>query len=161
DLSFAFVGYALRRWWRVALPMALLLGALGGALVWQFKGPSYGAFTWVRIEDQKPMLAFPERDSALFVRTQVELIKSPLVLDPVLNDRKISQLPEVAAHLASAEWMAKQVNVKSVGGSELYQIAYESRTPDNVVAIVNAVLDSYMRVQNELTDVKAQRTIEL
>jgi capsular exopolysaccharide synthesis family protein len=106
-------------------------------------------------------LAFPESDSPLLLRTQIELIKSPIVLEAVVGHADVAQLPAIRMQSNPLEWLAKRVSIKSVGGSELYQIGVESPAPEIVPLLVNTVLDSYLSVQTTLTSNHSQRTIEL
>ncbi len=57
-ISPRFVMAALRRWWKVALPAALLLAAAGGTIVYLLFEPVYEASALFQIEERTPYLAF-------------------------------------------------------------------------------------------------------
>ncbi|MEX2561276.1 MAG: AAA family ATPase, partial [Pirellulales bacterium] len=138
---------AARQWWWLALPAGLLLAVLAVAATWLIFEPKYEASAWLQIEEKRPFIAFPASDSEskLFVQTQVELIKSPLVLGEVLANPKIARLPEVrAAADAPFDWLSENLTVKSVGRSSLFQIAFKARHPEHAALITDAIMASYL-----------------
>ena len=113
-----FVLTALRRWWMIAAPVGLLLAAIAGAVVYLLFEPVYEAAAWFKIEERTPYLAFESKDegrSKLFFQTQIETIRSPLVLGPVIKRPEIAQMPEIARQADKVAWLAKQIKV-TVGG---------------------------------------------
>ncbi|HJT33788.1 MAG TPA: hypothetical protein VJ783_17205 [Pirellulales bacterium] len=155
---------SLRHWWWLALPCGVLLAAVSGAAVWAAFKPTYQAAAWLQIEDRRPYVAFPawEGESKLFAETQVELIRSPLVLSRVLSQPEIARLPEVRASADGAlEWLSKKVSVKSVGKSELFQIMFAGKNPEHAAMIANAVVDRYLELQSETSARHADKIIRL
>ncbi len=87
----------LQRWWKLIVPLGTVLAGVAAAiLIWQFE-PSYVAETIVKIEDQTPYIAFPDGDpegnSKTFVATQIELMRSDVVLGPIAADDEIVENP--------------------------------------------------------------------
>jgi len=156
-----FLKLALGRWWRFAVPAGILLALTGGIIVYFVMGPVYESEAWVRIEDVKPSLAFHNPDSPRFINTQIELVRNPLVLGPVLAQPEIGKLPEVLSEEKPLDWLSKRVSIRSVGGSELYKLVVSTADPVNGPAICNAVLDSYIKIQEDFSDTQSQRTVEL
>lgn len=160
--SVALVLNALRQWWKVALPLGLLLGAAAGTLVYVFFRPTYEASAWLRIEDVRPYIAFQSReDSRRFVATQVELIRSPLVMGPVVSQPEVSGLAAAEKEEDPIQWLARGVKVNSVGQSELFKISFASRDRRGSATVVNAVVDAYFTLQRKSEAEETQRTIEL
>ena len=159
--NWSFVQYAIGRWWRIATPLGIAIAAGAAAYVYFVVGPTYQAEAWVKIEESKPMLAFQNADSPRFINTQIELIKSPLVLDPVVARPEIAKLPELNEQLSPVKWISDRISVRSIGGSELYKIIYESPSANNSALVCNAILDSYLKIQTEFSDTQSQRTVEL
>lgn len=158
----AFVLYALRRWGLVAAPIGLLLALLLAGGAWFYFTPQFRSSAWLKIENRKPVLVFKDdTESPIFVKTQVELLKSPLVLGRALAQAEVARLPEVRAQDAPLEWLSRRISIKAMGESELFQVAYEGPDPESVPKIVNAVVDGYLKIQSELADNQVQRTIEL
>jgi capsular exopolysaccharide synthesis family protein len=162
-ITVAFVLQAMQRWWMLALPVALTLFTVLVAAVWYFYKPVYQAEAWLRINDHNPYIAFPDRQNGTdrFVRTQVELLRSPIVLDRVLTDPEIARLPELRDERNPLVWLQRHLAVRSVEGSELFQVMFETTNPKNASAMVNAVLDSYLKVQSEAAAGQSQQIIEL
>lgn len=155
---------SLRHWWWLSLPAGVLLAAAAGAAVWAVFKPTYQAAAWLQIEDRRPYVAFPAWDgeSKLFVETQVELIRSPLVLSRVLSQPEIARLPEVRASADGAlDWLSKKVSVKAVGKSELFQITFPGKNPEHAALIANAVVDRYLELQSETSARHADKIIRL
>ncbi|NLF08226.1 MAG: hypothetical protein GX594_09635, partial [Pirellulaceae bacterium] len=61
-LTVHFVLSALRRWWKVAMPVALVLAVGGAAVVYFMFEPVYEASAWLQFEERTPYLAFENKD---------------------------------------------------------------------------------------------------
>ncbi len=163
-LSARFVLTALRRWWKAALPAALLLAAAGGTIVYLLFEPVYEAAAWFQIEERTPYLAFETKDdtrSKMFFQTQIEIIRSPLVLGPVVKQPEIARLPELARESDKVSWLASRIKVTSVGNSELFRILYAGPDPKNAAEVVNAVTESYFKLRDQTDIERNQRIIDL
>jgi capsular exopolysaccharide synthesis family protein len=164
-ITFGLVIRAVRRWWKAAAPLGLLLAASAGIAIYLLFEPTYEASAWLEILDRPFSLAFPSQfDSAKFVQTQVEIIRSPLVLSSVVSRPEIAQLDEfqrVRGTASPTDYLAKKIRVKSVGNSELYTITWEGPDPQDDAAIVNAVVKSYMELRKRQEAARVQRVIEL
>lgn len=163
-LTARFVLTALRRWWKIALPVALLLAAAGGTIVYLLFEPVYEASAWFRIEERTPYLAFESKDegrSKLFFQTQIETIRSPLVLGPVVKRSEIAQVPEIAPQTDKVAYLSRRIKVVSVGNSEWFRILYTSPDPKDAENVVNAVTESYFKLQEQTDAEWDQRIIDL
>ncbi len=159
-----FVLGALRRWWKIALPIALVLAAAGGTTVYLLFEPVYEAAAWFQIEERTPYLAFENKEegrSKMFFQTQIEMIRSPLVLGPVVKRPEIAGARELIFRADKVAWLAKQIKVTSVGESELFRILYSSPDPKIAAAIVNAVTESYFKLRDQTDVDRNQRIIDL
>ena len=163
-MTVQFVLGALRRWWMVAAPIGLLLAAAGGATVYLLFEPVYEAAAWFKIEDRTPFLAFEVKDegrSKMFFQTQIEMIRSPLVLGPVIKRPEIARLPEIARQPNKVAWLAKQIHVTSVGESELFRVLCAGPDPKDAANVVNAVTESYFKLRDQSDTERNQRIIDL
>ncbi len=146
--GFQFVLNGLRRCWKWALPLGLLLGFGSAAAVYLTFNPSYEAVAWLKIEARPQYIAFetnPEdRDSSrIFVQTQIELLRSPLVLGPVITEPEIARMPEIATRSDPVPWLAKKIGINAVGESELFKVAYAAHDPKAAAKVLNTVMDEY------------------
>lgn len=177
-LSAGFILYAMRQWWKVAAPAGLLLAALIAVTLYALFEPTYEATSLFQIDDMTPYVVDrPVRVSQRFVQTQIELIRSPLVLGPALvapvrrwdrseqtweeTEKKIVSLPELQEAEAPIEWLKEQIQIKPVGQSELYRISYSGTDPEHAANIVNAVTDAYFALREQEDAKRAQKTLDL
>src|SRR6476469_10897091 len=84
--SYQSVLGALRCWWKAAMPIGLILAASSGLAMIYFSQPEYTAATWIQIRERPDMLLphASAEDPPKYVQNQLELIKSPLVLESVV-----------------------------------------------------------------------------
>ncbi|MBI2826664.1 MAG: polysaccharide biosynthesis tyrosine autokinase [Planctomycetia bacterium] len=164
SLTPAFVLQALARWWKIALPAGMILGASAAMVAWLTFRPSFSAEAWLRIEDRRPFVAFPTQmqdESKRFVQTQVELIRSPVVVGDCLSRAEIAQLPELKDASDPIEWLSSRLTVKEVGQSELFRIQFRGPNPVNAATIANAVVDAYLKLHSDEAAAETQRIIDV
>ncbi len=90
-----------------------------------------------------------------YKRNLATLIKSPLVIDRVLDDKIIRDLPLIREHEANlSDWLAEQIEVKFPGNAELMTIGMVADDRQQAKTVVDAVMTAFMRqvVQPELGD---------
>jgi capsular exopolysaccharide synthesis family protein len=148
--------------WKLASALGVMLGVVAAVVVWYTFQPQYRAEAWLRIEDRRPYLAFPAKeDSRLFVQTQLEMLRSPPVLAEVLAMPEIGNLPEVREQEDREAWLQEQLQVESVGRSELFRVVFTGPSAERAAMIANAVVGAYL--SNTLTEEAAQtsRVLEL
>ena len=117
----------LRRWWLIAMPVGLVLAAEPDRRPFGCSSSlQYEAAAWLKIDEKAPFLAYEtkseESRSKEFFQTQIEMIRSPLVLGPVVERPEIAQLADLQRKPDTIAWLAKQVKVSPVGESELFRI---------------------------------------
>jgi capsular exopolysaccharide synthesis family protein len=155
---------AFRRWFWAAAPIGLLAAIVAGVLVWYYAVPTYRAVAWLQVDGSSPYIAFPqapEHKANPFVQTQIELIRSPLVLEEAVQSASIKDLPLIRESAAPAAWLSKKLGVESVGMSDLLQISIETDSPQNAAKIVNAVVDAYVNYEMGQDVKRNTRIIEL
>ncbi len=130
-----------------------------------FYTPQYEATAMLRIEDAKPFLAYSESDTGIqsqhYVREQEELLRSPLVLEPVLSYREIAKLPELSKQGDPVEYLRERITISQESGSELYTIAFRSPSPSAAASVVNAVLEEYFKTQDVEENSRLKRVLRL
>jgi len=138
-------------WWKVALPTGLLLAAAGVAAAWTLLQPKYEASAWLRIDERPTFVAFessyPGR-SASFMNTQVELLRSPLVLGAVVREPEIVRLPPIREQPDAIRSLAKQLRIQPIGESELLSVSLTTSRAEDSARIVNAVVDAYFELRS-------------
>jgi len=160
--TIGFFWRALRQWWKLALPLGLLLAVGAGAVVLFTFQPTFKATAWLQIKEQPDYLAFrSEGNNYRFVQNQVELLRGPLVLERVLAKPEVAQLPEVAKQPAPIEWLQRGVMAKNVGGSDLFELSFTCPNADGAAKIVNTIVLSYLEVSQQNTEERTNRVIQL
>jgi len=141
--------HAILYWWKAALPAGVVLALVGAAVVLATFEKQYEASRWVRIEQRAPFVAFPLKDddrTDAYVETQVELLRSPKVLQAVMVVPGVAQVREIAEQRDPVRWLQSQIRVKGVGKSELHTVSFQCSDPAAAALVVNAVMDSYFNL---------------
>jgi len=144
-----------RNWYWV-FPLAFLLVGGTGVLLYKFIPRTYTSSAWIRIAARRPYSIFNEpsesRESYLFfVKTNLAFLKSPDVLEPALHDITVQaqehgvDLEELIPSKDPVIWLIKNMDVSSRDQSEIYQIAFTTRSPMGSAILANAVTTSYLR----------------
>jgi len=151
ELTPRFILNALRQWWRTATAVGLVLGGSAAAIVYLTFDPAYEAEAWIRIRESQPAVLFSEYAgrSDKFVETQRELLRSPKVLRRALSDPVIAAIPEVASEDSAVDWLREQLNIDTIGQSELFRVSLQLSHPEHAVALVDGVVNSYDKVRRE------------
>lgn len=166
-LNAAFYLWVFRRWWEIVVPAGLLLAGLVAALVFYFYVPKYQAKALILIEDQAPYIAFEERTAngrtavERYLQTQVELLRSNIVLGPVLGRAEVASLPELSRERDRLEYLKERLTIEQVGKSELYEVSYVSPSAEAAADVANAVVAEYLDIQTNEDTLRSQRVIEI
>jgi capsular exopolysaccharide synthesis family protein len=160
----SFVMDALRRWWKIMIPLGLLFAIVSATAVFCFFVPYYEAVYWLRIDSRQQHIAFEfkleDRESnRVYVQTQIELLRSPMILGPVIAKPEIARLPEFAQRTDPLQWLSKRVAVKQVGESELYRVTYSSDSPSAASAVVNAIVNEYFAYYKRQDDTQNDEVV--
>ena len=161
----AFLWWTFCQWWKVAIPVGLLLAGLAAAGVVLTYQPNYKASALVMVEDSAPYIAFsgsgPSGNDRKYVETQVELLRSPMVLGPVLGRREIGKLEEFKQSPDKLQLLQKKLRISRIGRSELYRVSYTSKSPKAAAEVANAVVAEYLEIQSSEDYSRTQRVIDI
>ncbi len=141
---------AFRRRWVLALGIGFTLAVIVGvsALV-LMPSAKYTTRSLLRVSMNPQIIIFQTQDRyadyRTFQNTQTQLIKSRVVLGPVIRNPKVSNLPIIKAQTDPAEWIEKQVEVSFPSGSELLTVSMSSSNPEELEPIVNSVVEAYLQ----------------
>jgi succinoglycan biosynthesis transport protein ExoP len=166
-MSPALVWHTWRRWWPWCLPVGAALAVLGVALTWLSFKPMYEAQAWLQISAPEYFVFAHNQSGAgaqsdVFVRTQLALIESPVVLDRVVARPEIGKIAEIRTSLNPVKELSDQLDIESIDQSELYQVSFSASVAADAMTVVNAVLDEYVKVyEQEGQTRREQITVEL
>lgn len=122
--------------------------------------------------DNNPLAtpAFPGGLEATFIPTQIELIQSPAVLQPVIDQLHLMSDPEwrdgfrgppAALQESVLTKLTESLNVTQGAGSDLLYIAASAKYPDEAARVANAVAAQYLKLSRERIDQPAVQSAEL
>ena len=151
---------AVRYWWKIAAPLALVLAVIAVGLVVYLAKPQYTASSWLIIREKPEYLLNPHvmEDPRKFVQNQMELMRSPPVIDPVANQPEISAAPELSGG-DPADQLRRQLKVRAQGQSDFFVIEFTSSVPHKAALIVNEVAKAYLLLQDRDLSQRMEATI--
>ena len=85
-----------------------------------------------------------------FVQTQFAYMRSPQVIDRVLEDPDVARLPIILKQKDRRGWLMRNLRIKSDGNSEIVVISIRTDAADAAEKIVNAVVENYFQFIEEL-----------
>ncbi len=157
--------HSLTTYWYLTIPFAILLAGLSATAILMTFTPVYRANAVMKIASYAPYIAYttpePQMNPEDFTETQIELIRSSLVAEQVLEDSKIAGLPGLQSIEKPIVWLTENIRVQQVGSSELYNVSLETSDPESSAIIVNAVLDTYFAVRAKDNEDQTARVLEL
>lgn len=147
-IDFQRVWHAFRRCWIPALVVAIAIGGVAGAVTFLFMPRGYEAVAWLRVRDKSgPVGGDAYRDSyeyEAYRKTQVQLIKSPLVLMAALRRTGVESLSPLVQEEDKVGWLARNIQVSAPMESEVIQIRTRGENPQAIAQVVNAVTQAYL-----------------
>jgi succinoglycan biosynthesis transport protein ExoP len=138
---------ALRRRWLPALLLGVSLAAIGGLGMRLVLPVKFTAEVRFHIASRAPSIVFQSDaggDFANYQRTQVELIKSQLVLDPVLKKPEVAALPVVRQQLDPIQWIEDQL-LCEFSAPEILRLRLTGRDPGETETLLAAISEAYLR----------------
>lgn len=154
----------LRHWWWHCVICGVILTTISAALVWATFTPLYEATAWLEVKEQPLYVAFEPHsnpNSKLFFQTQLQTIRSPVVLGRVSVDPQIMSLPEARKGDSVLEWLEKGLHASFRGESELCEITFRSESRETPAKVANAIMDAYLSFQRDQSGQQTERIIEL
>src|SRR5688500_17281132 len=111
---------ALRRWWKVATPLGVLLAVEAGASVYLTTHPKYTAEVWLIIRDRQDHLldGTGREDPVRFIANQIEMMRSPPVINAVAAIPAVAKTPEIERAVDPVQALKRRVKIVPRGQSE-------------------------------------------
>ncbi|MEI8369949.1 MAG: hypothetical protein WCJ31_16065 [Planctomycetia bacterium] len=137
--------HALRRRWLPALALALVTGVAFAVPVWLFLPRGYEAVVWLRIRASGTLLnegRTAEYDA--YRKTQLQLLRSPVVLNAALRKPGISSLKMITEQDDPQNWLARTIEPVLQGDSEVMQLKFRGAVAEETAKILNAITSCYL-----------------
>lgn len=155
----------LQHWWWKCLLAGGILSIGAGILVWLTFKPVYEATAWIEIKEQPVFVAFEPRlgtgSAQMFFKTQLQMIRSPVILSKLCIDPKIVRFKESQEANSVLEWLESGLKVSFRGDSELCEISFRARQPEAAATVVNSVMAAYLTSQRDQAGQQTDRIIVL
>jgi uncharacterized protein involved in exopolysaccharide biosynthesis len=151
-LTLAIAIEALRRRWKLALALAVAAASVacfGGVEAAKFLPGNCTVRTLVQVAAARPTILYDPQDGrtdfAYYQRSQVAMIKSRFVLKAALETNGIPDLPSVRAQGSPLTWLESKVQADYSIAPEILRITLTGDQPDDLMVLLNAVSDAYLR----------------
>jgi capsular exopolysaccharide synthesis family protein len=140
---------SFRRRWTLAIGLGFLAAVVVGVTAVLVMPPAkYSTRAILRVSQFVPRIIFTtgeqQTEYQTFRSTQLQLIRSAVVLGPALRDPKVAALPVVKAQPDPLQWLEEQVLAAFPANAEVLTISMTSANPLELEPIVDAVVKSYM-----------------
>jgi capsular exopolysaccharide synthesis family protein len=148
--SFGGLMRGLRRRWMTAVALGVPLAILAVTAAWYLLAPRYTAMAQVRVlfTDPKGDIFGGGRDTAIsvfntLIKTTAGAIKSRPVINDALKTEAVRRLNLESKYGDVAAWLDEELKVETSDGNELITVTLSSNDPDEAVAIVRAITNTF------------------
>ena len=140
----------LQRRWRLAVSLGFLVGAVAAVVGYFLTSPSsFTAVSLLKVESVTPHLIFKDPEGRAnydtYQRSQVERLKSRMVLNAALREPKVAQLAIVKEQPNPIEWLEKLVQVDFALSPEVMRFTVTMKESEAALAIVDALREVFLR----------------
>jgi capsular exopolysaccharide synthesis family protein len=154
---------AIRRWWKIATPLSLLLAAVAAAIVFVTYKPTYTGEAWLIIRNrQDHLLGGPGTDDhGNFIANQIEMMRSPPIVNPVAANAAVAKTPEIAGERDPVLAIKRQVKIFPRGQSEYFVVQFKSVDPQSAALIPNELAEAYLQEQHRTQGFRTGEILKL
>jgi hypothetical protein len=134
----------------------------GGYVVWKSYPTKFKAHALLQVSAHQPRVLYQTgeieagEDYKRFQNTQLNLVKSQLVLETALQDQQVSKYRMIANRVNAITWLQANLDAKFLTDSEVMEIALVGEHADEVAGIVNAVKKAYVE---QIVDVERKQRL--
>ena len=162
----------LRCYWKASAITVVALIAVSFLVIKLLPKSYVSTATLIFNYENKDVLAgrdFPSSQAGTYIPTQIELILSQVVLDPVVDRLKLTADPEFVRGFSGTPAALNEVVTNNLHdvltvtpgtGGQLLYIAVPSKSPERAAQIANAVADEYLKQERERTNAPAAERAE-
>lgn len=162
-LSVRAVFRASRRyWWLILALWTVGVSSLGAAIYLKVK-PQYHATSLLKVDPNALELygSSSQPGGTSFLQTYVELIRSPTVFSTAIEDENVSQLTRIRTSADPIQELAKVIQVSIRPNTTLIEVSMISTSAHEAAAIVNAVVDAFLRANRTWSGQSAKAQITM
>lgn len=144
------------RWrWRLMLVVSLAATALSLVGVFTFIKPKYQVSATVHVAQVVKPVLFSDQETDIsrqynvYIATQAQALASPSVIQSAISSPEVRSLPMVLAAEDPVSVIASRLTVEQVRGTELLLVSMIGSNPSELATIINQVLKTYIRLQDD------------
>lgn len=104
----------------------------------------------LKVQRERPRILFDlsrnDTDPGRFMADQAALLRARFVLQEALRNPRVAALPIVRQQEVPIDWLERELVVKVLPGLDLIQVSLQGAQNADTAAVLNAVIDAYMRV---------------
>ena len=159
------LGMLLRRKWSILL-MFILTAGVSIPAIWLLLEPKYQSQATVQVRPVVPRLLYKYEDNGLvplyqsYLETQVALIRNPVILERVLDDREVQESSwfknppsrPLREPLPPLQRLMMDLSAAPRRGTELIDIAMSAMAPQDAKLIVDKVVSHYLNYADSNTE---------
>ena len=139
---------ALKRRWKLALSLGVVVAAAAGVGAWMLLTPRYTVSAQMQISS-KPSELIPRRynEGGSFVtwgKTRAMYVKNRHVLSAALKDDRVKTLDLVRQQPDPILWLEDELKIDYQEGSEIVKVSMMGSDPAELIMIVDAVAKAYL-----------------
>ncbi len=164
DITLSFVLGVWNQWWKWLIPASLILIIASAAIVMITFKPKYHASSRIEILEHAPWVIQQDTgpQAHQFVATQIEILRSPRVLQAVLEEPKVAGMPELKRRRDPVKWLAdKGLEIEPVGQSTLVEVGFDGVDPVASAHLVNTVVANYFDTQSDQKTMRVQKVLKV
>ena len=146
----------LRKHWRWTIPLGLLLSVATALGILAFFKPTYEARFRLEV-DPSNFIVFNDnvvRSSPEFIELQRAIMYSNSVMEKVVADKAVANVPKIAKARDPVQVLRKEVKVTSSAGNRLMDVKFIDQDPKIAANVVNAVVDEYLRSRRSIEQIR-------
>ena len=156
---------AFRRRWLLALTLGVLAAAGAGAAVYFLLPASYQVSAQIQVASTAQSIlplgnnGDGRGEWTTYLKTQMGYIRSRYVLAAALRRDEVKRLEIVRQQADPFVWLEEELKVESPEGSELVSVTMTGSSPDELVPLVGAIADAYLKQVQEVDTKRRQDRI--
>lgn len=164
EFSLGFLLGVWNQWWKLIIPISLMLAVGSAAIVmWTFQ-PKYKAEARIEIAEHAPWIISQDQGpkAQQYVATQIEILRSPRVLNACVQEEKIAEMVknELSNKRDPIKWLSeKGLTIETLGQSTLVSISYKGTNADTASMLVNSVVDNYFKIQTDQRTMRVKKIL--
>ncbi|MDC7783881.1 YveK family protein [Priestia megaterium] len=138
-LSIKDIFITLKKRWKLIVLLTMISTLIGGTISYFWLTPVYQASTQILVNQKKtdnPLDPSQIQTNIDMINTYSEIIKSPAILDKVINELDLKQ---------SVNQLSQKITITSKEKSQVFLLTVQDTDPRNAVKIANVVSKTFQK----------------